>query len=460
MAREAARKAAAAAPATPVRKYSWVSKEVEGDPLAMLNQSLTDPPSNQPPQLRRTSTTSSGWDSLMAGSGQPVAAAGGGGAPPPGFWPPFPAMSGEDATLWRQRWEMAQDPMALDSEPPAKASRVDGEFRITDDGHMELGGMALRMSLRPPNVPASRWWCDDTLGVSTVQQEPVRGSSLYTGDITGTKTLNPTTIKKLHNRKSRMTHKVSTHDHYASLPSLTLLILQALLVKNNGSIPMGSSFFLDRVEGDNRSALTANPEAGFKSADNLKELEEGLHLWSAAIHGIRAWSFEAHALLFCMSEISYFMACAPSPKVALDMSTKVVDKVLSKNTCRAREGGPPLTSKEIFEYCKEQALDAGLPDHGLKKVPTYLTKSGSSNKRPSEEDSTSPKRTSRRDNSSTGSKDFNADGLTLKQRMALVCNNFNTGNCNRKACSRAHACSYPMPDGKLCGQKHALVESH
>ena len=105
------------------------------------------------------------------------------------------------------------------------------------------------------------------------------------------------------------------------------------------------------------------------------------------------------------------------------------------------------------------ALDAGLPDHGLKRVPAHLTKAGT-NKRSSEEEGDSSRKSNRRDTTNTSDKDFNADGLTLKQRMALVCNNFNTGNCNRKACSRAHACSYPMPDGKLCGQKHALVESH
>lgn len=108
------------------------------------------------------------------------------------------------------------------------------------------------------------------------------------------------------------------------------------------------------------------------------------------------------------------------------------------------------------------ALDAGLPDHGLKKVPTYLTKAGSGNKRSSEEDGNSPKLSPKRPNrkDTAGSKDFNADNLTFKQRMALVCNNYNTGNCTRRNCSRAHACSYPMPDGKLCGQKHAMIDSH
>ena len=129
-AREAAKEAAAtaaAAAAAATKKYSWQAREVEGDPLASLNMSLAGPQlahPAQPPQLRRDPTGSSGWESLMSGGSQPVVATGSGGVPPPpGYWPPYPAMAEEDRALWRQRWDFNQDPMSLDSEPPAKASR-------------------------------------------------------------------------------------------------------------------------------------------------------------------------------------------------------------------------------------------------------------------------------------------------------------------------------------------------
>ena len=326
------------------RGYSWQATQVEGDPLASISKAMAGASPLLHPPPRRDSTRGSDWESLLAGGGQPVAApAGSAGLKPPSGWTPFHPMSEQDFAILRQRWDMRQDHLSADSEPPARASMVDGTFDIKDDGHAVLGGMRMRLALRPPNLPASRWWDDDALGVSTVLQEPVRGSSLFTGDITGSKSMNPSTVKKLHNRKSRLTHK-------------------ALLLKNNGSIPMGRSFFLDNGE-DNLSALTSNPEAGFKAAENLKELEEGLHLWAAAIHGIRSWSYEAHALLFCMSDISYFMGCASSPKAALDLSIKVVDKVLAKNTCRAREGGAPLTSREIFDFCKVSHVIPSLSPH-------------------------------------------------------------------------------------------------
>ena len=104
------------------------------------------------------------------------------------------------------------------------------------------------------------------------------------------------------------------------------------------------------------------------------------------------------------------------------------------------------------------ALDAGLPDHGLKRVPAHLTKAGT-NKRSSEEEGDSSRKSNRRDTTNTSDKDFNADGLTLKQRLAKVCSNYNLGNCSRR-CSRAHVCSYPLPSGKLCGQSHPMVDNH
>ena len=78
-------------------------------------------------------------------------------------------------------------------EPPAKASRVEGSFAFNDDGHAALGGMHLRAKLRPPNLAASRWWDDQSLGLSPVTL-PVRGSSLYLGDIVSNKSLNPKTV--------------------------------------------------------------------------------------------------------------------------------------------------------------------------------------------------------------------------------------------------------------------------
>ena len=105
--------------------------------------------------------------------------------------------------------------------------------------------------------------------------------------------------------------------------------------------------------------MTVNPEAGMRKADNLKELREGVRLFGAAIHGIRPWSYEAWALTWTLDNISYFLSAAP-PKQALDLSTKLVDKVLAKNACRGREGGPALISREIFEMCKEVSQNCSL----------------------------------------------------------------------------------------------------
>lgn len=49
---------------------------------------------------------------------------------------------------------------------------------------------------------------------------------------------------------------------------------------------MGKSYYIDGGE-TGRDAVTVNPEAGMKKADSIRELKEGIHLFGAAIHGIR-----------------------------------------------------------------------------------------------------------------------------------------------------------------------------
>lgn len=73
-------------------------------------------------------------------------------------------------------------------------------------------------------------------------------------------------VRALHDRRAVLTHK-------------------ALLTKNNGSIPMGSSYFLG--SSNSMGTITANPEAGYQKATTIKELAEGLHMYAAAIHMIR-----------------------------------------------------------------------------------------------------------------------------------------------------------------------------
>ena len=107
-----------------------------------------------------------------------------------------------------------------DMEPPVSASLVSGQFSFEDDGYSRLEAFNLRMNLRPPNCAAQTWWQDDKLGISTRLSRPVRGSSLFMADICGSKSLNPRTVKALHDRCSVLTHR-------------------SLLYKNNGSIPMG-----------------------------------------------------------------------------------------------------------------------------------------------------------------------------------------------------------------------------
>lgn len=102
-------------------------------------------------------------------------------------------------SMKRKLYEISREKDA-DMEPPASASKVAGTFTLDDDGYTKLDGFTLRMRLRPPNCASSSWWQDERLGVSTRYTRPVRGSSLYMGDVCGSKTLNPRTIKALHDR--------------------------------------------------------------------------------------------------------------------------------------------------------------------------------------------------------------------------------------------------------------------
>lgn len=96
----------------------------------------------------------------------------------------------------------------LPVEPGPEASTIKGTWheegkdpvKITDDSHRQLQGMKLRLCLFPPNGPASKWWQDSDLGVSTVIQKPIRSSSLYMLDSCGHKTLNEAVVRQLHNR--------------------------------------------------------------------------------------------------------------------------------------------------------------------------------------------------------------------------------------------------------------------
>ena len=149
-----------------------------------------------------------------------------------------------------------------------------------------------------------------------------------------------------------------------------------------------------------------------------------------------------------MDDVSYFLGAAHSSKQALDLSCQMVDRVLSKNACRGREGGPALNSREIFEMCKELASDEGVAENSLRRQPTYETTKDSKDKERERE-------TKRQ---ATVSKEWNDPGLTRKQRLALICQSFNMERCKLKKCKFAHVCSVPTSGDNICGAAHPMTE--
>lgn len=165
---------------------------------------------------------------------------------------------------------------------------------------------------------------------------------------------------------------------------------------------------------------------------------------------LRPYSFEALAVLFTLSDTSYFLSVASDKDQALRLCIEFVDKVLMRNSCRGQEGTAPMNHQELRDLAKELAAEAGLQEHLLRRAPDYslLYKSSSSSSSGSKQD---------RQQDRT-KKDINAAGLTRKERLDLVCANYNSGNCNNgKRCQRQHKCSEFLPDGTLCAKDHPRV---
>ena len=169
---------------------------------------------------------------------------------------------------------------------------------------------------------------------------------------------------------------------------------------------------------------------------------------------VRPYSFEALAVLFTLSDTSYFLSVASDKDQALRLCIEFTDKVLMKNSCRGQEGTAPMNHQELRDLAKELASEAGLQEHFLRRAPDYslLYKSSSPSGSGSRQDRQQDRQQDRR------RKDINDAGLTRKERLDLVCANYNSGNCNSgKRCQRQHKCSEFLPDGTLCAKDHPRV---
>ena len=128
------------------------------------------------------------------------------------------------------------------------------------------------------------------------------------------------------------------------------MTIKSLLTRNNSmTLKPGKWSLSDQQEG---AILERHSESSFASPTNLKEIEEGMRIFSTVVQRIRPWSHEGWAILNCLSDVSYFWSIADNEAEAVKMCSKLINLILAKNCARASQGSYPYTyAVRLKLYC-------------------------------------------------------------------------------------------------------------
>ena len=101
------------------------------------------------------------------------------------------------------------------------------------------------------------------------------------------------------------------------------------------------------------------------------EIAEAVSNFTTIVHLARSYSYEALALSRALHDFGWFLGVSSNEKEQLELLECGIDKILARNSQRARTNLPPMTYEQVRAALRTFLHSKGKPESGLFGVDPY-----------------------------------------------------------------------------------------
>ena len=244
----------------------------------------------------------------------------------------------------KKRSRSSSSSSSSDSEEDETTVLTEKTWKLRDNGD-DILDMDIRHLLRTPTSSPDVWWRPP---FKSRVSRPIRGAGMNMESVLGYARIHDTTIKRCHDRQSLITTK--------------------MLLSRNADVSIKDAKILklgeDKVSYDRK----------WSGAEQVWEIAEAVSNLVSIIHFVRGYSFEALSIQRAIHDSGWLLGVVESEKEQLDLLEALLDKLLARNSQRARTNLPPMTHVQVREAIKTFLHSKGKSEAGLYGVDPYSGK--------------------------------------------------------------------------------------
>ena len=218
----------------------------------------------------------------------------------------------------KKRSRSSSSSSASSSDPEDEETVLtDKQFKLRDNGE-DILDMNTRHILRTPTAAPEVWW---KAPFRSRVSRPIRGSGLNMEPSLGHARIHDTTIRRCHDRCALLSTK--------------------MLLSKNADVSIRDSKVM-KISGDKVSL-----DRKWAQVEAVWEIAEAVSNYVTLIHYTRNYSYEGIALSRALHDFGWFLGICSNEREQIELLELGIDKVLARNSQRARTNLPPMSYEQI-----------------------------------------------------------------------------------------------------------------
>ena len=244
----------------------------------------------------------------------------------------------------KKRSRSSSNSSSSDSDTDCSPVMTEKLWKLRDNG-VDVVDMDLRHLLRVPTSDPDTWFKPP---FKSKVSRPIRGASLNMEPSLGHSRVHDTTVRRCHDRTALLTTK--------------------MLLGKNADISLKDAKVM-KIDDDKVSYSRS-----WASPESVSEIAEAVQNFVSLVYYTRCYSYEAIAISRSLHDSGWLLGAVSSEREQLDLLETLLDKLLSRNSQRARTGLPPMQYEQVRAATKSFLHSKGKSEAGLYGVDPYAGK--------------------------------------------------------------------------------------